>query len=76
MNGDLNDKDTLEQHIREVQVGTCTNLMAGLARGFEVNLKFVFHFRGTPHSIVCVQQQMHACPLETVGRVAFWRATD
>ena len=46
MNGDLNDKDTLEQHIREVKVGTCTNLMAGLARGFEVNLKFVFHFRG------------------------------
>ena len=46
VNGDLNDKDTLEQHIREVQVGTCTNLMAGLARGFEVNLKFVFHFRG------------------------------
>ena len=46
MNGDLNDKDTLEQHIREVQTGSATNLMGGLTRGFEVTLKFVFHFRG------------------------------
>ena len=38
MNGDLNDKDTLEQHVREVQAGSATNLNAGLARGFEVNL--------------------------------------